>query len=624
LNGGIDRKSQELLTHMLMPRIKSFLIGIALGLAVTVAVSMVLLVILNRNYSETLEDSNEQGEDTVEHDLEVSGTDSVSPMADEDQIRNFDLQQLRKLDSRFLRQYALYALTAGANEESLRELFNRSSEIDPSSLQHQIEETVIRKWATISPLNALNQIQGIPEVRFVELVRIVFSEWCLSDANAAFEYAQQNLDLPARQAVGEAIVLSRRDLARNELLEIAKGLGIASYMIAIIDKEMIENPVLDTESAWEAFVQEHRNNFAYLIGDKATLLEKIADSFVEQHGLEALDAIDRSTPNYDDKGVVLSRVLRRIAREHPEEALEFALGHTRDKRLLVGLVIGEWARRTPQATLDHLSNATYSNRVDYQAIALRGWIDTEGPLTVLTKMNRLPRDVRDLAEAMAISTFARTSPEQSVVWMREIANPTRKKRIAQSIAIAWAQKDPSAALDWVQSDPKIEDLRDELLSTTLRESARTNRALALETALSLSRKDSNVGFEAEVIRTVARRDIDAALELLPRSRNEETKLAGMRYIADSLIRIYNVEGVDRALELAEQLESEEVRTRYVESILPVWAMANPRDLYNRIEQLPSQEMKSLAAKTLIERDKENLSSEQARMLELLLVDMVED
>lgn len=605
---------------------KSFLVGIASGLAVAIAVSLVLVAVLNRNYSDTFENSNILADDTAEHDLDVSGTDSISPVADNDRIRNFDLRQLRKLDSRFLRQYALYALTASADEETLRELFRQSSEIDPSSLKHQIEETLIRKWATISPRNALSQIQGIPEVRHIELVRIVYSEWCQSGADAAIEYAQQNLDLPARQAVGEAIVQSRRDLARKELLAIAQELEIASYMAEILDTEMIENPILDAESAWETFMEEHRNSLTFLIGDQAELLEKIADTYVEQHGLDALDAIDKSTPNYDDKNVILPKILRRIARVDPEAALEFALGQTRDRRRMVSLVVGEWARSDPQAALDHLANAAYSNRADYTAIALRGWIDSEGPLTVLTGMNRLPQDMRDRAESMAISTFARTSPEQSVVWMRKIADPTRKERIAQSIATTWAQKDPAAALDWVLSDPEVEDLRDQLLSTTLRESARTDRALALETALSLSRKDSNVGFEAEVIRTVARRDIDGALELLPRSRDEETKLAGMHYIGAQLIRHYGrmEDGADRALELAEELESEESRTQYLESLLPVWGSVNPRGLYNRIDQLPSQEIKSSAAKALMESDRENLSSEQVKTLESLLADAAEN
>ena len=533
-------------------------------------------------------------------------------MSNGDQIRNFDLQQLLSLNSRFLRQYALYALTAEADEETLQELLRRSNEIESSRLRHQIEATVIRKWATISPKNALVQIQGVPEVRFLDLVRTVFREWCIADADAAIEYAQQNMDLASRQAVGEAILQSRRDLSRSQMLAIAQKLEIESHIVKMIDKELIEAPVLDAESAWETFIEEHRNSLVFLIGDQAELLEKIADSYVEQHGLEAFDAINKTIPNFDDKDVMLSKVLRRIAREDPAAAFEIALSQPRREELgLITVAVAEWARIDPLAALDRISNvAADGDRVSYQGIVLRSWISSEGSLAVLRKLERIPSDIRELAEGLAISASARTSPEQSIVWMQKIEDPTRKARITKSIAATWARNDPEAALEWVLSDPSVEDLRDQVASTALRELARSNRELALTRALSLTRKDSDVGFEADVIRTVARRDIEGALTLLPHARNEETKLAGLHFIGASLMRIYDVEGADRAVKLADELGSDELRTQYFESLLPIWVFVNPRDLYNRIDQFPLEELKASAAILLLERDKENLSSEQ--------------
>ena len=526
----------------------------------------------------------------------------------------FNFSEIQNEKTLFARRLAIYDLVDKADEKTLRQLFDQTTQMPPGSFRREVETAIVRKWATVSPQNVLTHIEGIVMLRYRDLLPLVFEEWALIDLDKAIRYATR-FGPATRHIVFDSIQNSVPDWDFNEVMTIATKLNVEFYATQKIFKELAESEIDDPMGAWTQFVKENRNRFRLLNQYKRSYLLAIARTLGDR-GVDALYEASASLSNVNDRMTVIPTMVHHVAKHDPQAALEFVLTEERDMTGMTWGVVWVWADSDPIAALTAVTAIEdFSRRDKLQRTVLDRW-SAKDPISLLQETSNFPDSLRQLAEEKARVAMAGRAPEQASKWLQEIEDPNIRAQVAAQIARNWAKHDATEVLEWIQSDRTLESMRDSLVRDVVREITRNNPQLALDTALEYSVPDDAIGPEAEVISVIARYDPNAALKILPVARNEATKFAGLLSIGSRLIgRTHDSQ--ERAIELAEQLSSDEARHRYLSSLMYRW---DYEDLYSRIDQFPTSVLKEQAANRILDNDKQNLSSAQIKKLQSFLTE----
>ena len=142
-----------------------------------------------------------------------------------------------------------------------------------------------------------------------------------------------------------------------------------------------------------------------------------------------------------------------------------------------------------------------------------------------------------------------------------------------------------------------------------------NRNGALDLALNPPSSAWPTWLDRVVIREFAREDVDAAAKLLPRV-SDRSRVGAYTGVGFEYVQSGNPVG---ALELAQQLRQPE-KDKYYSSIFDSWATIDPHQLLEAMEEIPSNNARSLAAKALIYRNEERhfFSEDQVKRVKTYL------
>ncbi len=518
------------------------------------------------------------------------GTDSISN--DE-----FDLSEINGKETLFARRLALYNLVDESDENTLDRLFSQTRHMPQGTLRRETEAAVVRKWASINPKNVLASMEGMLGLRHRDLLPIVFEEWARSDLDAAISYASQYG--PAnRTIVFDSIRASRTDIDDTKAMEIAGRLNLDFYASQQMYVRLSQSPIVDPEESWNQFMQEHRNKLRSLRWFKTDYLKSIARALADSGGVDALHRVSESLTNANDRLIAIPPIVYALVKSDPQGALDFALDQQRDETGLIWSVASIWADADPKSALSAVSDIEeFQQRVYLQEAVIDRWCRTD-PFALMKELSNLPENSRQLAEEKARIAVGERSPQEATKSLLEIEDSSLRAKVAAQIARSWAKRDLDAALDWVHSEESLEPMRDQVVGEMLREVTQTNPQLALDTALEQSVPKDAIGPEAEVISVLARYSPDAAVQLLPVARNEATRVASLLAIGSQLIGWGTEESHEKAIKLADQLDSDDARHEYLSVLMFRW---DYEDLYNRLHQFPSLELKEQAAKSHIEQ-----------------------
>ncbi len=532
-----------------------------------------------------------------------------------------ELDRIGQLPSRFERKLALYKLLADADEKTLVNYLDLLDRLDSSEPKSEAESLIIEKWSTIDPPAALARIAKLPELRARKLMENVFSEWSQSDLKAAVEYASQ-LSIYEKHFVFEVILLARSDLGSSQKQSIARQFGIEHTADSIISEAMRAIPISDAADAWSSFYTANANSIASLSHEDQRLMETIARKLVDELGADAFHLVNESVRNFEDRMRVLPFVAHRLAETDPESAYQFTSGLKRDETAMLNGVVYRWAKSDPLKALETVSAiANHRKRTSLQDTILRVWVSAVKPQTLLDTVSSLPENARTLAREYAILEIVKLSPESAVERLLEVSDEKSRDRLENQVAETWAKSDLTAALAWVNSEPSIEDRRFKLMERMLVGILRTEPDLALETALATPVDDSGVGLEAFILREIAKMDADGALQGLRFARNEETKRLALLSIGSKLLQQGDEESLDKAMGLTTHLEAEEDRHRNMGSLMIGWIIAGKgQELFDRIEEYPTPELRAHAAMLLKANLGDSLSRRQLNKLDSYLQD----
>ncbi len=95
---------------------------------------------------------------------------------------------------------------------------------------------------------------------------------------------------------------------------------------------------------------------------------------------------------------------------------------------------------------------------------------------------------------------------------------------------------------------------------------------------------------------IAHTDVDAAVALIDHARNEQTRESMYRSFGQVLI---NQAQFERAMDWAENLK-EDKREEYLERVVTSWVWGNPEQLFKKMDSLPSDKLREIAADWLID------------------------
>ncbi|MCY3883685.1 MAG: hypothetical protein OXG24_02090 [Gammaproteobacteria bacterium] len=515
-----------------------------------------------------------------------------------------DLNDIAQLTGGFERDSAVYSLVMDSNEKELESILEQSIQISRKSVRESIQAIAIQRFAAINPKRALSRIDVLPENTHHSLVVEVFSEWSQHELDAAISYGQ-SLTGSKKLAALQGILRARDDLSEELRREVAKAMGFEDYSVDLIARSSVYDPIESPEKVWKSITGGSQPD----VSQVGTLIQ-IAQAWIEKDGLSVLDQIYSSISDWNVRSPILWPIVDSATDKDPESTLEYALGlESDDMRVyFVTNVIRRWASSDPQSALRAATSLDSSRplpQLEFNIIL--SWAEKD-PTDLLANIAQLPENWQEHGKQRAIVSIAQNKPEEAIRYLEDLSGKDIRNNVAHSIASSWVEQDPQSALDWIQSDPKIESIRQDLLSIVLRHFVEEDSQNALQIALSYPVEKHRHGLEADVIGTVAERDLDEAVEMLGHVREGHTKMYAYTSVGHKLIQEGSFE---RARRLGNQLTDSE-QSRYYASMVFSWFLKDPVSLVDSLHLLPSEEIRSQAALTVssLNENHQTLSKKQ--------------
>lgn len=498
---------------------------------------------------------------------------------------------------------ALHNTLASAGEKELLSLLEQSAAIDHASRRQLVQGTIFRRYASLDPKGAVKQVSNMPRLQHGDLLATVFGEWALAHLDDAVANAKR-LDGFGKLAALRGILESRDDLADAVRIEIGRQLGNERVAQNIVTQSNISVAIKDPESAWDTLIGDDLLDTA----QTGTLIQ-VAEAWIEKDGMSVLGKINDTLSDWTSKTSVLAAVIHNLVQTDAQAVFDFVRTLENDTHNTVIMnVVNAWARLDPEAALAAVQSVeSKSLRSSLQNSIASSWGRTN-PREALANLELLPESARKAAMSSAIIALAQTTPEEAANLMANMDGGEYQLMTAFQVMSAWANKDPMAALEWILNNPDIEDQRTALLPSILYQVASRNPQLAFEIALQQPVGENQIGLEAQVIANIAYSDMEKALALLSQVREGPTLVYALNSVGSALVRSGDV---DEAWMLAQRLPKSQRQT-YFQNVVSAWALQDATELYESIDGLPSDEIKSFAAARLISFNKwsKNLDDDQ--------------
>lgn len=522
-----------------------------------------------------------------------NGIDEHDEATERSLLSNSELRDRLGEKTPYARLLDLYAILGDANLAQLTEVFHSNVPAAADDLSKDIQAAAIQLIAGINPQHAMSLIATTSGEHRNVLVSTIFEEWSFDDLEEAVEYGM-TLRKSDRLAVVNGMLNSRFDLPFAELRTIALQLGhetaAADWSARRRLNEEIENP----PEVWAQLIAEFGDTPDALSEHQINLLLHVAETWLEQQGAKAIQAINRNASGHTTNALVIERLFDLVVKEDPEKAMELAHESHADDRKILTRIIKQWALIDGWAAFRAASaiKDLYS-RNPIQQDAIRAWSKTD-PDSLLAAKDQLPEEFQTLAYNVAIQNLVRLDPEKAIVHINGITDTHTKSWVTQVMVGNWADHDPKAALQWVLSDPSGEELhlKPRFYSVVLGKLAQSDPNYALDIALDQPPDvRTDIGVESVVISEIAARDVDEALSMLAHTRNQATREATYLSIGHAL------RAAGRSDEIFDLVQdsSEEFQSQFFNSVTSWWGWYEPNDLFEKLEKFPSDELRSEAA-----------------------------
>ncbi len=566
----------------------SFFAGLLAGLVIAgVVLTGVLFFVLSDQHSD-----GATGRDVGTTGLGKPDSESTRTVASGSSINIHDLDDLDEFESRFATTHALHNLLFNMNKKDLKDLLRQSLSMESRELKNEVQALVIQRIAMLSPEEALAEINKFPNMRRRELISSVFLEWAASELDNAVKHAQSLDRLDRREAV-RGILAARDDFTVEQSRSLARKLGDEQLAIDVIARRQTIDFIRNPEESWRNVVARMESAGGESSTAIRNLAVHVAMAWTDQRGKDALYAINESVFNQSDRQFIIGRLLEELSQGDDSHALDLALEITPDDSLIIYSAIRRWASAEPRAALEATSRIQSQQlRRGSQREAIIAWADASPTdlLKSLKSLDLIRVELKAFGQQRALVVLAETSARTAADYLKEVESSRNKRHVAQAIVASWIISDRNAALDWIQSESQLEDMRYSLFEVAVRNLARKSPQQALE----IAKDHSELDLEAKVIDEVTRFDVDEAISMLSSVRNDKTLKDSYHSIGTRLLTHGKS---DRFLELISG-QPEAFRSQVLNRLTYTWAFNEPADLVKRLDALPNDEVKRRAATAL--------------------------
>ena len=559
------------------------------------------------------------------------------------------LVEIGSIQSGFVRAIALDSYLVQADANLLKQLFVQTKSIAPTRARETVQEELLRRFATTDPVQALDLLKGRSRLEQERLLGVVFQEWASTDLDSARKHASTLEPYFLRQIAYGAMLEVNENLTTSETQQIARHLELTYVAMQDVVNVHDISATKNHEEIWNAtLTSNHRYRLKY------SLLVRLAQRQVEADGLRAIEEIGKSLTNWRTRKGVLRESIKWAARSDPKATFEFALGSFRETdSYLVMDALEQWVQCEPENALSAISSLQTSRlQKELYSKVVASWSDY-APRELLRNLELLPENLRVSAQRTAFSKIRDLSAQEVTQLVAELPNHNQSYFI-RTILSNWKEYAFEEAFDWVMSYVELSHLShtsrvvgslitkenfslpdgyvspgfwsyghrvgNTLIDTMLSGLSVINAELVFERILDQSLDEDEVGLEADVVMHLVYSDVEAAIDLLPRIRNEKTRNAAIHRVGGRL-------GLDGRLEVAGKIGSrlpKLQRSSFYDSVVRVRfdLVGNSvgESVVETVAKIQSPELRSRAALWAIESRKarKNLSpSDEASLREYL-------
>lgn len=525
-------------------------------------------------------------------------------------VPSLSLIWLDKTSSGFERRAGLRQRLASADVTEVLELLEKSSEVDNDYLKIKFQTEILRRLSSIDPELAMSRVMASPRKFLSDFLPAVIEEWAESDRKALLAYVS-TLDQSSLRTVLEALMSVSDTANESDLREMALATGYQGSLTGLLEGWSVKAAIHDPERSWNTVINDGWNN-----GSQIDSLVAIAEAWINIDGWNILDGLVESLPNRSHRTELVRKLFRRLARQDPQTAFEHArrLYPTTDEWTFHP-VISEWEQQDPLAALEAVSSLDNQVlREDLQRYVVSGWA-ISNPQSLIEQLPSLEESIQEIARIEVIKGVARDSVADAVEMLSSVDGNIGRE-VFEAIGYWMAERDVRKAVEWAISDARVDEHRFFVLARMMPQIVAEDPDLAMSTAVDQPPTQWGQGLESSVIRVLVSFDrIDEAIELLPRIRDDSTKLRS--YVTLGYELVMNGE-IQESLELGNDLD-EKMRKEYYERMLRNWAGSDPQGLFDSLDSFSSQEVQMQAANLLI-LQRENLLERQWTYVNALVSD----
>lgn len=531
------------------------------------------------------------------------------------------LDEVLTIRSPYGRDIAMRSLVADGTNEQLKQLLRMSNEVGSLILRDEIQLVLIQRYASIDPVESFLLIADFDENSKSRLTSAIWEEWSSADLSNAIDFAS-SLDIAGRKAALEGIARSTLSLSNESFQKIAKQLGHEQVALDHIALTKIDAPIDNPESEWNSFLSEHGNNLTSFSNVQREFLSHVLYSWILVDGVDVAKGAIASLNDHVSRTATIDQLLPRLAANHPQHARLFVANMLDFDRGMLIQSVGNWVETEPLAAIELMSSLEDKDvRHRMQQAAIESWA-LSNPMNLLSSIENVPSHFQTWSRSTALRILAQSYPDLAAEEIVKLPDSPEKDSVLSTIAHSWFKSDPSAVIDWASTDPDLSEIVESLVYTQIMDLANSDPQSALNLALQHTVDELGVGYEALIIKEVANYDIEKAIDLLDFARNVATQTRAYSAVGQVLIQ----EGeTERALALVGD-DSPEVQYQYYRWISVFWIQENAQEVYERMGDLPSEEIQHFYADSLLRQNTRSLflSSEQAEHLETYLISVTEE
>lgn len=564
----------ESLNHLLVIGI-TLAVGLAIGVLGVITVQSLFLKSEPHNLVEI---------ETQQDSIEVIDSDYNEPPIE---VGRFE--EIFKLRRPAEQHKALYNTLSQSTEQELKEWWIQSKKIERTSHREVAQQVILRNLTKINPQVALRYQREASLLQKDALCRTIFSEWAVLNLDEAIEAAAKLVGARRNVAL-EAILETRDDLAEDRRRAIAVQLKRIDTYDRLNSHTKVLHSIANPSESWDILLNDGVDDSRQM-----ETLAIVAESWRELIGFEVLSKIYHSGIEEDEFKRLLTAVVPQM---DLAQALKYAQGvsEENEQSFLSHIIVEEWASTDPLAALASVSSfkptSLYFDLEEEIAVV---WAKNK-PFDLIQSIELMSEGSRVWPLEVAFAYLTREDPLEAINALSAIEESVgNTSTILHRVVAQWGMLHPEAATNWLLHDFDQEDpyLLNSLLEETLPSLALQDPIKAFEIALEQPTLDPALGLafalDLSVIwKLTLHGNVDQAISLLPRVR-EGSKASAYQSVASALVD----EGqAFEALEMGSDLKTHQ-QQHYYQQVFQQWAWTDPTDLYESLEDLPSDDAQSL-------------------------------